>query len=306
MRARIWVLIFAVGVLSLYAVMIASADEPIFVKWLVADDPGDETIRDYWQRAESGDLEAPELVDLGTMLYYRGFPDDAIRYFKQALDLDPDLFEAWFRIGLVEHSRGNLDNARQAYERCLKRRPGHGWCNFYLGLLEEEMGRSTKAMKYYETAFKHAPELADPAYNPEVLASELALGAKIRDYDQRRFETGTPLRYLEPKEVRKVRRRFESTPTAVPEVVAPTPTSTSAEQSPQAQQPSTQAEPRRPPRSIPARRAPTPSPTTSGTSDNQSGEPAAGLPMAPVASTSDEAHLIPRWLGLARVAEVLV
>jgi hypothetical protein len=306
MRARIWVLLFAVGALSLYAVVIASADEPIFVEWLVADDPGDETIRDYWQRAESGELGAPELVDLGTMLYYRGFPDDSIRYFKQALDLDSDLFEAWFRIGLVEHSRGNLDNARQAYERCLKRRPGHGWCNFYLGLLEEEMGRSTKAMRYYETAFEHAPELSDPAYNPEILASKLALGAKLRDFDQRRFETGTPLRYLEPKKVRKVRRRYESTPAAVPEVTTPMPASTPAASSPQAQQPSTQTTPRRPPRSIPARRTPTPSPDISGTSNTQSGEPAPGSRMAPIASTSDEAHLIPRWLGPTRWADVLV
>jgi len=303
MRARILVLFIAVGVFSLYAVVIASADEPIFVKWLVADDPGDETIRDYWERSEKGELAAPELVDLGTMLFYRGFPDDAIRYFKQALDLDADLFEAWFRIGLVEHSRGDLDNARQAYERCLKQRPGHGWCNFYLGLLQEEMGRSTKAMQYYETAFEHAPELADPTYNPEVLSSKLALGAKLRDYDQRRFETGAPLRYLEPKEVRKVRRRYEPTPAAVPEEVTPAATSASESAAPQTQPPSTQSKPQRPPRSIPVRRAPTPSPTESGTSDGQSGSRSR---MAPIASTSDEAHLVPRWIGLTRWAEVLV
>ena len=95
-------------------VVSAAADEPMFVRWLVMDDPGDETIRDYWERAERDELDPPGLVDLGTMLFYRGYPKDAVRVFKSALDLDPDLYEAWFRIGLVEHSEGDLDNAEQA------------------------------------------------------------------------------------------------------------------------------------------------------------------------------------------------
>ena len=135
---------FVVGVLAavvfgVSASLVASAGEPMFVRWLVADDPGDEAIREYWERAERDELDAPALVDLGTMLFYRGYPKDAVRMYKRALDLDKDLYEAWFRIGLVEHSEGRLDNARQAYKRCLKKLTGHGWCNFYLGLLEEQL-----------------------------------------------------------------------------------------------------------------------------------------------------------------------
>ena len=135
MRAKIGVLCVVVGLVGLYSVVMAWADEPIFVRWLVADDPGDETIRNYWERAERDELGARALVDLGTMLFYRGYPKDAVRMYRRALDLDPELYEAWFRIGLAEHSQRELDNARQAYKRCLKQRPGHGWCNFYLGLL---------------------------------------------------------------------------------------------------------------------------------------------------------------------------
>lgn len=208
---------------------LAAADEPIFVKWLVVDDPGDETIRTYWQRAEAGELSPNQLVDLGTMLFYRGWSKDAIGYFKQALDADHELAEAWFRVGLVKQDGGDLSGARSAYRKCLKIRSGHGWANFYLGLLEEQSGNSKTALKHFEKAFEHAPELADPRINPEILSSQLQLAARVRHYDRERFEGFTPMPYLDLASVHKVRRAHEPRPTPIPTPVAtigpkPTPT----------------------------------------------------------------------------------
>lgn len=215
--------ILATGMALLILVFEASAGDPIFVKWLVMDDPGDETIRVYWQRAEAGELSPPELVDLGTMLFYRGWPNDAVRYFREALDEDPDLSDAWFRIGLVEHHSGDLSGARSAYKKCLKKQSGHAWANFYLGLLEEQTGDAEDAMKHFETAFRHAPELADPKINPEILSSKLQLGAQVRHFDSRRFEKTMPMPYLDPAAVRRVRRQFESTASATSSAEQPEP-----------------------------------------------------------------------------------
>ena len=225
-RARIavlWITIFVVGVC---AVLVVNADEPMFVRWLVMDDPGDETIRVYWEQAERGELAAPDLVDLGTMLFYRGYPKDAVRMYRRALDIDPDLYEAWFRIGLSEHSQGDLDDAQQAYKRCLKLLTGHGWCNFYLGLLEEQLGHSANALYYYRRAFKFAPELANPKVNPEVMSSQLVLGAQLQDYDWRRFDAYLPMRYLRPDKVKKVEAQFLPTPIPTP-IPTPQPAPTS-------------------------------------------------------------------------------
>ena len=211
---RAGVLRVALVAVVLSAALSAGADEPMFVRWLVADDPGDETIRDYWQRAERNELDPPALVDLGTMLFYRGYPKDAVRMFKSALDGDPDLYEAWFRIGLVEHSEGDLSNAEQAYKKCLKKLTGHGWCNFYLGLLEEQLGHSSEALYYYRRALKFAPELSDPKVNPEVMSSKLMLGAQLQDYDRRRFDQTLPMPYLEPGQVDRVMRKYEPKATA--------------------------------------------------------------------------------------------
>jgi tetratricopeptide (TPR) repeat protein len=253
--------LFVVVAIVVLSAVAAAADEPMFVRWLVMDDPGDETIRDYWERAERDELDAPALVDLGTMLFYRGYPKDAVRVFKRALDLNPDLYEAWFRIGLVEHSEGDLDSARQAYERCLKKLTGHGWCNFYLGLLEEQLGHSSNALYYYRRALKFAPELADPRVNPEVMASKLMLGVQLLDQDRRGFKDALPMPYLEPAKVEGVRRQYESTPTPEPEK---TPATEAVEAPPRSKvqqiepQP-TSSEPVRPPRPV-MRRATTPTP----------------------------------------------
>jgi len=312
MRARIAVLCVAVGILSLSAVVAARADEPGFVRWLVADDPGDETIRDYWERAERDELAAAELVDLGTMVFYRGFPKDALKIYKSALDIDPELYEAWFRMGLAEHTLNDLDNARQAYRRCLKQRPGHAWCNFYLGLLEEQLGHSSNALMYFEKSFTHAPQLSDPKFNPAVLSSRLVLGARLRDYDQRRFEAALPMSYLQPAQIRRVRRRYEPTPTPVPEIATAEPevksSSTVATTQQSVPQPTTKPQPQKPPRSIPARRAPTPlGPTPMGSDKpNGSSESSTGASLVPIGNTSDEAHLMPWWPRLSRLAFALV
>lgn len=222
--------ILATGLAVLLLVSNVAAEDPIFVKWLVIDDPGDATVHEYWQRAEAGQLNAEELVDLGTMLFYRGWPNDAIKYFKQALDLNPELSDAWFRTGLVEHHRGELADARSAYKKCLKIQSGHAWANFYLGLLEEQTGDGRSAMEHYEMAFKHAPELANPEINPEILASKLQLGAKVKHFDAQRFQNTMPMPFLEPATARKVRKSFEPVPTIVPtpgpETAAPEPTPT--------------------------------------------------------------------------------
>jgi tetratricopeptide (TPR) repeat protein len=200
-----------------------TAKDPIFVRWLAADDPGDQVIRQYWERAEKGELKPEELVDLGTMLFKRGYPKDAVRYYHLALKQDPRLYEAWFRIGLAEHKQGDLRQARQAYQRCLKQLKGHGWCNFYMGLLHEQTGQPKEALHYYSQAFLVAPELSDPKVNPEVLYSELYVGALVEQSKAERFVAGAPMGYLQPAQVgeqlAEMRRLLAPPPTSTPEPV---------------------------------------------------------------------------------------
>lgn len=206
MTVKIWAGVVTAGVLAGILATSVFAGEPVFVKWLLMSDPGDRAIAEFWQRFEADDLDADGMVDLGTMLFYRGYPNDAIRVFKAALDVDDDLHEAWFRIGLVEHHRGEFRKARRAYSKCLKRFKGHGWCNFYMGLLEEQTGNAVKAMEYFDRAFRYAPVLADPAVNPEFGNSDLAYGARLEMMRRQAFSKNLPMDYLDPKSVAAARR----------------------------------------------------------------------------------------------------
>lgn len=290
----------------------STSGDVTFPSWLVADDPADETIRYFWERAERGELDAESLVDLGTLIFDRGHPDEAIGFYKQALDVDASMYEAWFRIGLIEHTRGDLDKAEQAYSRCLKKRPGHAWCNFYYGLLEEQLGHSSKALKHYEMAFRKAPRLADPGFNPEVLSSRLTLAAQIRTYDIERFEETMPMRLLQPEVVNDVRRSFEKqAPEASAEATAPqAPETFLPPASPEAEPPAATTAPA--PRSAPpARRVPTrppatPPPTGSSTGGARGETPYGVPPSAPITNTSGEAMLRPVWGVVWRVTERLV
>ncbi len=191
-------------------------DDPVFLQWLDPGDPDDETIREYWERATRGELSPQGMIDLGTMLYFRGYPKDAVRFYRNALDEDKELYEAWYRIGVVEFRDLNYEDARYAYKKCLKILSGHGWCNFYLGLLEEHTGHPSKALDYYKRAYDAAPELADPRVNPDVLYSKLQIGAAMQQQDDQRFVATVPMPFLDPSEVRRVRAQYLPTPTPTP------------------------------------------------------------------------------------------
>ncbi|MCD4748782.1 MAG: hypothetical protein K8R59_05350 [Thermoanaerobaculales bacterium] len=210
MTFRAWLTCFVVVGIGFGAVLNGYGKEPVFVRWLVADDPGDETIRAYWERYDREELSANEMVDLGTMLFYRGYPKDAVRLFEAALDEDKKLEEAWFRIGLVEHQQGNHRQARMAYKKCLHLFKGHGWCNFYLALLEEQDGNAKTAMEYYRRAFRYAPALADPDTNPELASSELSVGAWLQMARDRAFKKALPMPYLDSQQVKKVRASYDN------------------------------------------------------------------------------------------------
>ena len=318
--AKILIIGLAVFALALEV----GADDPIFVKWLVIDDPGDETIRTYWERAENGELGPKELVDLGTMLFYRGWSGDAVKYFREALDQDPELTEAWFRTGLVKHRDGDLAGARSAYKKCLKRQSGHGWGNFYLGLLEEQTGDATAALEHYQEAFRHAPELADPRVNPEILSSKLQMGAQVRYFDGQRFEGNMPMPYLDPAQVTKVRRQYEKEPPPKPEPTAePTTASGQAESYGESSGVSSQS-----PRSGsvggaaaagaatgPSRNRGGSTTTLPSAEETPYGMPTPGRhgggsgtvrPSPQIGSTSPEARVRPLWPGLHELVEAFV
>jgi len=184
--------------------------EPIFFRWLDEKDPVDATILEYWKRYEAGELNPEEIVDLGTMLFERGWPKDALRLYQEAGKADPTLYDAWLRAGLVAHSLRDLGAAKKYYKKCLKIHVGNGWCNFYMGLAEEQTYNGSAALKYYAKAFKVNPDLSDPRTNPAVLQSRIARAAAVAKEKQSEFVKDMPMTFLDPEEVERARARYEN------------------------------------------------------------------------------------------------
>lgn len=210
------VVLMLLGVSLAVGAAAGGMDSPVFLDWLKPNDPGDQVIRVYWERVDAGEASAKELVDLGTMLFFRGYPKDAVRLFRRALKQDHGLAEAWFRMGAVYHSQGELKKARRAYKKCIKNFPGHGWCNFYLGLCDEQLGKGSEALHYYRRAYRFSPALMNPKVNPVVLYSKLQAGARVPTLRKGDFKRQLPLDYMEADKVAEVRSRFEPTPTPTP------------------------------------------------------------------------------------------
>jgi tetratricopeptide (TPR) repeat protein len=179
-------------------------DDPVWVEWMRPDSPDDQTALHFWELHKRGELDPEGMVDLGTMLFHRGFPHDSVRMCRQALKADSQLFEAWFRIGLVSYHLGELDDARHAYNKCLKIAPNHGWCAFYLALLEEKTGHPSRSLELYRRAFESDPKLADPATNPELLGSRLYLGALLMVKGQHTAAARRPMTPPKPDEIESV------------------------------------------------------------------------------------------------------
>ncbi len=256
---------------------------PVFMSWLKPDDPGDQVIRVYWKKVEAGTATPEELVDLGTMLFYRGYPKDAVRMYKRALKEDGALAEAWFRIGTVYHVQRKFAKARRAYRKCIKRFPGHGWCNFFLGLCDEQLGYTTEAIHYYQRAYRFAPELMDPEVNPAVLYSHIQVSARVPTLMKRLVTRQLPLDFLEKEKVSKIRSQFEPTPTPSPEPTAtPRPSAKRPQKTPAAVRPRAATPVVRPRRARPTPR-PRPSRKPVPPAKGQAGAPGTigGLPQPP-------------------------
>lgn len=134
---------------------------------------------------------------MGQLLREKGFPKDSEREFERAVNDDPQLYSAWYNLGLVRQARGDWTGARFAYERTLHYRKGHSAALFQMGLIEEQRGHMNAALDYYAKAFNINHELLDVRVNPRILDSKLV---------------GLSLLKLYPLEHAKESTLFEPTP----------------------------------------------------------------------------------------------
>jgi tetratricopeptide (TPR) repeat protein len=106
--------------------------------------------------------EARVLLDKGIELYKNDQDKEAVEAFQQAAQLDPDLAEAYFRLGLALGALGRKDEAEEAYQKAVeaykkftRQNPKDAKAHFNLGHKEAVKLEPDNAEMYYELGLAH-------------------------------------------------------------------------------------------------------------------------------------------------------
>jgi len=100
-------------------------------------------------------------------------PDQALRAYQRALELDPGVAGAHVNLGRLLHLTGELGRAEPHYREAVRLDPDDPTPHFNLGVLLEELGRREEAVHAYRQAILRDPDFADAHCNLGLLLESL-------------------------------------------------------------------------------------------------------------------------------------
>jgi tetratricopeptide (TPR) repeat protein len=116
--------------------------------------------------------------DLGMQLQGTGRLPEAIRHYKQALRLYPDLADAHINLGNAMLQSGRIREAIGHYEQALRIKPDFPKAHNDFGVALARLGRLPEAISHYEQALRINPTLFRVHYN---LGNALVQTGKIKE-----------------------------------------------------------------------------------------------------------------------------
>lgn len=125
------------------------------------------------------DLEAVRLYNLGLEQYKKGAYTTAIDYFKSAVEIQPDFYDAYYNMGVVFDYIGDINAAVSAFDTLLKQSPEDFAANYKLGQIYFKKGDFEKALELLEKI----PPTAQEYSKARGLLNRIALENKIKKED---------------------------------------------------------------------------------------------------------------------------
>ncbi|HEX3681179.1 MAG TPA: tetratricopeptide repeat protein [Bryobacteraceae bacterium] len=121
--------------------------------------------------------------------FERGFaatdPDEELRFFSEAIRLQPDYAKAFYNRGLARYAKGDLDGAIKDYNEAIRLKPDYAFAFNNCGVARAAKGDLDGALQDYNEAIRLNPEDADIFYNRGVARYDNGdRDGAIQDYNE--------------------------------------------------------------------------------------------------------------------------
>jgi len=130
--------------------------------------------RESFERATRLQASYPDTLanawnNLGLLATREGRTDEAIPYFQEALNLNPDHLIALENLGNAYRQQKNWDEARKALERAVAVGPQDAEANYSLGMVFAQLNDTDRAYEFLQRALKSRPDYPEALNNLGVL-----------------------------------------------------------------------------------------------------------------------------------------
>jgi len=128
-------------------------------------------------------LSAVLQVNLGTVLFELGRPEEALAQFRKVIEMDVDFpLPYWCIGGIYWTYSGQLDEALIWFKEALERNPGHARITAFIGLVYLDLGAEAEAEHWINTALGLQPEGIFSNWAKELLLLSQGESAQATDY----------------------------------------------------------------------------------------------------------------------------
>ncbi len=110
--------------------------------------------------------------NLGVALEKQGRTNEAIRYYQEALRINPSYVRAHFGLGNALAKKGRTDEAIKSYQEVLRINPDHSKSHYNMGVLLEKKGMEQDAARHFSEVLRIHPDFAETFNKMGVILAE--------------------------------------------------------------------------------------------------------------------------------------
>lgn len=107
---------------------------------------------------------------MGNYLFRKGYVDQAIQHYREALRIKPDFDDGHDKLGVALSLKGHHEEAVLHYRLAIQINPRKAYFHYHLGSSLEHLGRMEEAVSAYRTALEINPDVAEAYNNLGVIA----------------------------------------------------------------------------------------------------------------------------------------